>query len=94
MYHKIFWVYIMGSVSGTLYIGITNNLYRRVLQHRTKSNEGFTRKYGCTRLLYYEEFSYVLNAIQREKQLKKWNRKKKEILINSMNPEWIDLFYD
>jgi len=81
----------MGSKSGTLYIGVTNNLERRVLEHKNKLNDGFTKKYGCTRLLYYERFDFIDEAIRREKQLKKWRREKKENLISDMNPEWIDL---
>lgn len=81
----------MGSKSGTLYIGVTNNLERRVLEHKRKLNDGFTTKYACTRLLYYERFDFIDEAIKREKQLKRWRREKKELLIASMNPEWIDL---
>ena len=81
----------MASMSGTLYIGITNNLFRRVWQHKMKLIDGFTKKYGCTRLVYYEEFGDVRDAIRREKQLKTWSRKKKEDLIRRMNPEWVDL---
>ncbi|HRH23199.1 MAG TPA: GIY-YIG nuclease family protein [Candidatus Magasanikbacteria bacterium] len=91
MYYKLYYVYIMGSKSGTLYIGVTNNLERRVLEHKNKLNDGFTKKYGCTRLLYYERFDFIDEAIRREKQLKKWRREKKENLISDMNPEWIDL---
>ena len=91
MYYKLYYVYIMGSMSGTLYIGVTNNLERRVLEHKSKLNDGFTKKYRCTRLLYFEHFDFIDEAIKREKQLKKWGREKKEWLIRGANPEWIDL---
>ena len=87
-----FYVYILGSISGTLYIGMTNNLFRRMSEHKNKLVEGFSKKYGCDKLLYYEYFEYVENAITREKQLKNWNRKKKEFLIKTQNPHWEDLF--
>lgn len=74
MYYKLYYVYIMGSLSGTLYIGVTNNLQRRVMEHQNKCNDGFTKKYGCTRLLYFEHFDFIDEAIKREKQLKKWNQ--------------------
>lgn len=84
-------IYHGGGKSGTLYIGVTNNLQRRVSEHKDKLNDGFTKKYGCTRLLYCEHFDFIDEAIKREKQLKKWRREKKEDLIASMNPQWIDL---
>lgn len=87
----LYTVYIMASYSGTLYIGVTNNIARRVWEHKMKLIDGFTKKYGCTRLVYYEEFQYIDKAIAREKQLKKWTRKKKEYLIKTLNPEWKDL---
>lgn len=86
-----YFVYIMGSPSGTLYIGVTNNLECRVWQHKNKTFEGFTKKYGCTELLYFEETSDINAGIAREKQIKNWNRNKKEWLIKSMNPKIIDL---
>ena len=81
----------MASKSGTLYIGVTNNIFRRVWQHKMKLLEGFTKKYNCRRLVYYEEYDNINIAIKREKQLKNWNRKKKEFLIKTINPEWHDL---
>ena len=86
-----YFIYIMGSTSGTLYIGFTNNLARRIEQHKNKSIEGFTKKYSCNKLLYYEHFSDANIAIGREKEIKKWRREKKEKLINSINPHWNDL---
>ncbi|MBD3251409.1 GIY-YIG nuclease family protein [Candidatus Uhrbacteria bacterium] len=84
-------IYIMASPSGTLYTDVTNNLERRVFEHKTKRNKGFTYKYGCTRLVYYEEIGDIVEAIRREKQIKGLLRKKKEALIRSINPTWLDL---
>jgi len=86
-----FYAYILGSVSGTLYIGMTNNIRRRVWQHKQHEIEGFTAKYGVDRLLYFESFDDVRTAINREKQLKGWTRQKKIALIEKLNPSWIDL---
>ncbi len=86
-----FWVYIVASKSGTLYIGITNDIERRVAEHKSGEFEGFAGKYGCDRLVYYEKFDNVLKAISREKQLKGWRREKKVGLIESQNPRWADL---
>jgi putative endonuclease len=89
-----FYVYIMASDSGTLYIGLTNNIRRRLHEHKNDLIQGFSLKYKCHKLVYYENFSYVYNALEREKQLKRWNRNKKEMLIKSLNPTWRDLAYD
>lgn len=87
-----YYVYIVGNVSRkSVYVGVTNNLYRRVNEHRAGEVPGFTRKYKCNMLLYYEEYSDIRVAISREKQLKGWTRSKKEDLIASINPERIDL---
>ena len=86
-----FWVYILTSRTGTLYIGITGYIDRRIPQHKMDSIEGFTEKYKVHRLVYYETFGYVLNAISREKQLKGWRREKKIALIEKTNPRWQDL---
>ena len=88
---KRYWVYIVASRTGTLYIGMTNNLYVRVLQHKSGEIEGFSSKYHCDRLVYWESFDDVLKAIDREKQLKGWRRTKKIVLIESLNPRWEDL---
>jgi len=88
--HEYF-VYVMCSNSGTLYIGMTNSVYRRALEHRQGEIEGFAEKYHCTRLVYYEGFDDVRKAIDREKQLKGWVRRKKIALIESKNPRWEDL---
>jgi putative endonuclease len=89
--HERFWVYIMSSTSGTLYVGMTNSLDRRVNAHKRHLIPGFTAKYNCTLLVYFEEISNPLNAIAREKQIKGWLRSKKIALIESMNPHWDDL---
>jgi putative endonuclease len=86
-----FWVYILVSRTGTLYIGITGYFDRRISQHKMDSIEGFTSKYKVHRLVYYETYSHVLNAIGREKQLKGWRRSKKIALIEKVNPRWQDL---
>ena len=86
-----YWVYILGSFSGTLYIGITSNLSFRVSQHKVHTFPGFTARYDVQRLLYYECCGSVLKAITREKQLKGWIRKKKIALIEKSNPQWKDL---
>jgi len=88
--HQYF-VYIVCSNSGTLYIGMTNSIYRRALEHKRGEVEGFAPKYNCNRLVYYEGFDDVTKAIDREKQLKRWVRKKKIALIESKNPRWVDL---
>ena len=84
-------VYMIASKSRVLYIGMTNNLERRVFEHKNNLIEGFTSEYRCHRLVYYESYDDVLNAIEREKQLKRWNRKKKVWLIERSNPTWEDL---
>jgi len=89
-----FYVYIMTSRKGTLYTGITNNIYRRVVEHKEKVGSLFTAKYCCNKLIYFEEFKYVDDAISREKQLKNWRREKKEKLIQERNPSWVDLSKD
>ena len=88
---RTYHVYIMGSLSGTLYIGVTGRLCTRVWQHKQHDPAGFTTRYNVDRLLYWEGFSHISDAIAREKQLKGWRREKKIVLIKSMNPQWIDL---
>jgi putative endonuclease len=88
--HEYF-VYIVSSRSGTLYIGMTNSIYRRALQHKRGEIEGFASMYHCDRLVYYESFDDVHKAIGREKQLKGWRRSKKIVLIEWKNPRWADL---
>ncbi|MEZ4500906.1 MAG: GIY-YIG nuclease family protein [Thermomicrobiales bacterium] len=91
---RSYYVYIMSSVSRTLYIGVTNNLERRVAEHRLKLNDGFARRYNTTMLVFAEEFPNPADAIAREKQLKKWNRSKKLWLIEKHNPEWRDIAHE
>ena len=86
-----YYVYIMANRSRTLYTGVTNNLERRVYEHKHKLVEGFTKKYNITRLVYYEQTSDIKAAIAREKQIKGWLRSKKVSLIESLNPNWSDL---
>jgi putative endonuclease len=90
---KKYYVYILASQrNGTLYLGVTNNLLRRVDEHKNDLNEGFTKKYGVHQLVYFEEHDRAEPAIEREKQIKKWNREWKLNLIERFNPEWKDLF--
>ena len=92
MPYKSYWVYILASKrNGTLYIGVTNNIERRVFEHKSGLNEGFTKKYGVKQLVYFEEFNDINIAIRKEKRMKKWKRKWKLDLIESENPEWNDL---
>lgn len=87
-----YFVYILASRrNGTLYIGVTNNLIRRVREHKTEYTKGFTARYGVKRLVYFEDTDDVWVAIQREKQLKWWKRRWKLELIEATNPEWRDL---
>ncbi|MEO1012584.1 MAG: GIY-YIG nuclease family protein [Bacteroidota bacterium] len=89
--HK-YYVYILTNKNHTvLYVGFSNNLKSRLKQHQSKSNKGFTKRYNVHKLVYFETTPYVNNAIKREKQIKHWNRKWKEYLINDMNPDWEDL---
>ena len=89
---KIYFVYILAStVNGTLYIGVTNNLERRIYEHKNNIIKGFTEKYNIHRLVWYESTNTIESAIQKEKQLKKWNRKWKIELIEKTNPKWDDL---
>jgi putative endonuclease len=88
-----FYVYILASrIGGTLYIGVTNDLIRRVAEHRLKQARSFTKKYAVDRLVYFERFDDAENAIKREKRLKKYNRAWKIRLIEELNPNWDDLY--
>ena len=90
---RSYWVYILASrIGGTLYIGVTNDLVRRVYEHKMGLADGFTKKYGIHRLVYFEQYSEVEAAILREKRLKKWNRAWKIQLIEALNPNWDDLY--
>ena len=88
---KQYFVYIMSNRTHTLYIGVTNDLERRVYEHKHKLVPGFTSRYAIDRLIYFEESSDIRAAIEREKQLKGWLRAKKVALIESINPKWQDL---
>jgi putative endonuclease len=89
-----YYTYILASLSGTLYTGITNNLCHRVARHKEGTASRFTAHYSVNRLVYFECFKYVNNAIAREKQIKGLSRAKKVNLIGSMNPSWRDLSLD
>jgi putative endonuclease len=92
---KTYYVYILSNKKdGVLYTGVTNNIIRRVLEHRLKVKSGFAENYYLNHLVYFEQFNYVDDAIKREKQLKKWERKWKVDLIEKENPEWKDLLGD
>ncbi|WP_377299360.1 GIY-YIG nuclease family protein [Rhizobium sp. SGZ-381] len=87
------YVYIITNQrNGTLYIGVTSDIARRIWEHREGLNDGFATKYGCRMLVWYEEHDRIETAIQREKSLKRWYRKWKIQLIESMNPDWRDLY--
>jgi len=88
---KNYWTYIMASPSGTLYVGVTNNLVRRVSDHKNGLKDGFTKRYGCHKLVYFECVHDAAAAIKREKQIKRWGRYKKQELIRMKNPAWRDL---
>ena len=87
-----YYVYIVGNNRPTLYIGITNDLVRRIYEHKNKLVDGFSNKYDLDKLLYFEEYNSPIEAILREKQMKKWNRSWKLNLISNMNPGFEDLF--
>ena len=84
----------MASVSGVLYIGVTNDLIRRVEEHKDEAVKGFTQKYKCKKLVYYEHFTNIEFAIRREKEIKGWKRIKKIALIENNNKRWDDLYLD
>jgi putative endonuclease len=86
--------YIMASASGILYVGVTNELERRVTQHKIGEIAGFSSKYKTTKLVYFERYSNIHQAITRERQWKGWRRSKKIALIESINPDWSDLSLD
>ena len=88
---KFYYAYIVASRSRTLYIGVTGNLPQRTFQHKQKTYEGFSATYNCNRLVWFERFGDVTQAIDREKQLKNWSRTKKIRLIEMANPTWEDL---
>jgi putative endonuclease len=90
-----YFVYIMTNKhKNVLYIGVTNDIERRIYEHETGEYKGFTKKYNCHYLVYYEHFTFIEHAIEREKEIKKWRREKKDKLIMSFNPEWCFLNKD
>jgi len=91
MRRRSYCVYILGSLSGTLYVGVTGNLHKRVFEHKFHRIPGFTDNYDVERLLYWESYDDVHKAIGREKQLKGWRRSEKIALIELQNPHWFDL---
>ncbi len=94
MASKNYFVYILSSISRVLYIGVTNDLQRRVLEHKGEKVQGFTKKYKVKKLVYFEMTDDIYVALSREKELKKWRREKKVDLIETMNPTWKDLYKD
>ncbi len=95
MYEHQYFVYILSNqINTVIYIGVTNNLLRRIQEHKHKLKESFTKKYNCTKLVYFEETDSIHTAIEREKQLKNWRRQWKFNLIKEENPEFKDLSHD
>lgn len=95
MSSKTYYIYILASdKNGTLYTGFTNDLLRRVYEHKKKYNKGFTSRYNVNKLVYFEQTDDVYAAISREKNIKKWYRKWKIKTIEEFNPEWKDLYYE
>lgn len=91
----MYYTYILTTSNGkVMYIGVTNDLMRRVNEHKAGAVEGFTKKYNVKKLVYFEEYNEVTLAIEREKQIKGWARSKKNALVESINPEWKELTYD
>ncbi len=92
---KQYYVYILANTNNhVLYVGVTNNLMRRLYEHKNKLVDGFTKKYAVDKLVYYEITTDINSAIEREKQIKKWSRQKKNILIESKNPNWLEILLE
>jgi len=90
---KEYYIYLLANKhTNVLYTGVTNDLMRRIYEHKNKLQKGFTEKYNVDRLVYYEVYDDIANAITREKQIKGWTRKKKNELISQLNPKWKDLY--
>ncbi|NBX04053.1 MAG: GIY-YIG nuclease family protein [Alphaproteobacteria bacterium] len=90
----MYYVYMVTNWNNTvLYTGITNDIFRRAWEHETKQHKGFTEKYNLAKMVYVEEYQNVLEAIEREKQIKRWRRSKKDALINHTNPYWNNLMH-
>lgn len=93
--NHIYYIYILTNWNNNvMYIGLTNDLNRRLFEHQNKLIDGFTKKYNVNKLVYYELFYNINDAIHREKELKKWRREKKNNLVAQLNPEWLDLSLD
>lgn len=92
--HQYYLYILSNKYNGTLYIGVTNDLELRMFEHKNKLVEGFTKKYSLNRLVYFETFQYVNDAIKREKNMKKWKRQWKKDIIEAENPTWSDLSKD
>ena len=92
MYTESYVYLLANKYNNVLYTGVTSDLIRRVYEHKNKLLQGFTQKYNVDRLVYYEACENIVVAIEREKQIKPWSRKKKDQLINTLNPEWNDLY--
>ena len=92
---KTYYVYMMANThNNVLYIGVTNNLIRRAYEHKNNHVDGFTKQYNCHKLVWFEQTTDVMSAIEQEKRMKKWKRKYKENIINAVNPDWKDLYDD
>ena len=94
MENKSYTYILFNQRNGTLYVGVTNDLKRRITEHKEKLIPGFTQRYGVDKLGYFEEYNDIRLAIQREKELKGWNRKRKLALLEGFNPQWKDLFFE
>ena len=92
--HQYYIYFLTNWNNKVLYVGITNNLARRIEKHKSKTIKGFTQKYNLNKLVYYEITNDVLSAIEREKKIKKWRREKKNKLVHSFNPKWNDLSFE
>ena len=91
--HRSYYIYLLTNrYHRVLYTGVTNDLLRRVYEHKQKLQKGFTQKYQVNQLVYYEEYADITDAITREKQIKGWKRHKKDALVESLNPDWLDLY--
>ena len=91
MHERFYFTYMIASKSRTIYVGMTGDLHRRIFQHKQKTHRGFTARYNCNRLVWFESFTEVSAAIQREKEIKGWTRVRKIALIEFANPTWGDL---
>jgi putative endonuclease len=94
MRERSYFTYIVASRSHTLYVGVTGDLQKRVFEHKWREPEGFTERYNCDRLVWFEIYQDIAKAIAREKQVKGWRREKKIALIEKSNPAWVDLSRD